>query len=238
MRSSRSRFAVRLNSGGECAVEDQISLRRCFREPIPKLLDVARYLDAAVSAHLAENHAVACELFSLANDPEVRDWTESIWGKGSIYVQLRPLPPVAHAVKVAARMPTKAQIAQLHERDGFHCRFCGLPVIRPEIRKRAANLYPSVVTWGSSNASQHSGFQALWAQYDHVVPHSCGGTNELDNLIVTCAPCNFGKMSYRLEELGLIDPRGFDPVRSTWDGLERFLVSSFNNSSKPKLPCG
>jgi len=121
-------------------------------------------------------------------------------------------------------MPNKSQIAQIHERDGFHCRYCGVPVIRPEIRKRAVTLYPEVVTWGNSNATQHAGFQAMWAQYDHVVPHSSGGTNELDNLVLTCAPCNFGKMSYRLEELGLLDPRDFEPSHSTWDGLERLLT--------------
>jgi hypothetical protein len=213
-------------------MENQVILRRCFREPIPKVLDVARYLDAAISAHIAGEYSIAAELFALADDQEARDWTESIWGKGSIYVQLRRLPSIERSAKVQARMPTKAQIFQLHERDGFHCRFCGVPVIRPEIRKIAAGLYPSVVPWGASNATQHAGFQALWAQYDHVVPHSCGGTNELDNLIVTCAPCNFGKMSYRLEELGLLDPRDFEPVRSLWDGLERLRVSASNSSFK------
>jgi len=56
-----------------------------------------------------------------------------------------------------------------------------------------------------------------------VLPHSCGGTNELDNLVVSCAACNYGKMSYRLEELGLSDPRDRPPVPSNWDGLERLI---------------
>ena len=120
-------------------------------------------------------------------------------------------------------MPTAEQTAALHQQDGFHCRFCGIPVIRAEVRKAAVKLYPEQVTWGRTNASQHAGFQTLWAQYDHVVPHSCGGTNELGTLVVTCAGCNFGRMSYRLEELGLLDPRDFNPVQSSWDGLERLL---------------
>ncbi|MEL0166487.1 MAG: HNH endonuclease [Pseudomonadaceae bacterium] len=61
----------------------------------------------------------------------------------------------------------------------------------------------------------------MWAQYDHVVPHSHGGANDLDNLVVTCAACNFGKMEYTLDELGLIDPRTIPPIQSSWDGLER-----------------
>lgn len=200
-----------------------MNMKRCFREPIPEIYDVARYLDAATYAHLEGQHDIASKLFELSNNHKVRAWLESIWGKGSPYVIINKLPPVEPQSKVEARMPTSAQIKELHARDGFHCRFCGIPVIRAEVRKKAAELYPLTVTWGRSNASQHAAFQALWAQYNHVVPHSAGGTNELENLVVTCAACNFGKMSYRLEELGLQDPREFAPVRSNWDGLERLL---------------
>jgi len=203
-----------------------MELRRCFREPIPEIFDVARYLDAAVSAHLRGEARLASTLFSVANDAKVRDWLESIWGKNnSRYVKLQKLPAMEGVSRIKARMPTVAQLIDLHHRDGYHCRFCGIPVVRAEIRKKAERVYPEAVTWGRANLSQHAGFQTLWAQYDHVVPHSCGGTNELENLVVTCAACNFGKMSYRLEELGLLDPRAFPPVQSAWDGLERFVVS-------------
>ena len=47
----------------------------------------------------------------------------------------------------------------------------------------------------------------MWAQYDHLVPHARRGTNELGNLVITCAPCNFGRMEHCLEDVGLIDPR-------------------------------
>lgn len=200
-------------------------MKRCFREPIAEIFDAARYLDAAVSAHLQGEQEIAARLFTLANSQEVRSWLESVWGKGSPYVRITKLPPVEPHSRVVARMPTAVQIAELHRRDGYHCRFCGIPVIRAEVRKIAVRLYPDVVTWGRTNSSQHAAFQALWAQYDHVIPHSCGGTNDLENLVVTCAACNFGKMSYRLEELQLLDPRDFAPVQSMWDGLERLAKS-------------
>lgn len=199
-------------------------MQYCFRVPISDIFDSARFLDAAVSAHLMGNENLARVLFQAADIPSVREWLESIWGSKSQYVSVRPLPAPADVSKVEARMPTKMQIQALHVRDGFHCRYCGIPVIRPEVRKAALRLYPDSISWGRTNASQHAGFQTLWAQYDHVVPHSCGGTNELDNLVVSCAACNYGKMSYRLEELGLSDPRDRPPVVSGWDGLERLLV--------------
>ncbi|MFI8747544.1 HNH endonuclease [Pseudomonas sp. NPDC077186] len=198
-----------------------VSLKRCFREPIPEIFDAARYLDAAVSAHLNGHSTVAAELFSLANDPKVWAWTDSIWGKNSPYVVVKKQPNKEAIEKTVSRMPTTAQKAELHKRDGFHCRFCGIPVIRAEIRKIIHKIYPTAVQWGSTNASQHAAFQCMWAQYDHVTPHSHGGTNDLDNLVITCAACNFGKMEYTLEELNLIDPRTIPPKESLWDGLER-----------------
>jgi hypothetical protein len=63
-------------------------------------------------------------------------------------------------------------------------------------------------------------------QFDHLLPDSRGGETTLENLVITCAPCNYGHHHFTLEEIGLIDPRtapahdrrGMD----SWDGLERF----------------
>ncbi len=62
----------------------------------------------------------------------------------------------------------------------------------------------------------------MWVQYDHIVAHARGGDNSIDNMVITCAPCNYAKWNYLCEEIGLIDPRTREPMRSTWDGLERF----------------
>jgi hypothetical protein len=62
----------------------------------------------------------------------------------------------------------------------------------------------------------------MWVQYDHLLAHANSGTNDLDNIVITCGPCNFGRIHYSLEEVGLIDPRTREAVRSDWDGLERF----------------
>jgi len=44
---------------------------------------------------------------------------------------------------------------------------------------------------------------------------------DVENVVVSCAPCNYGKQDYMLEELGLLDPRSRPVVRTSWDGLER-----------------
>jgi hypothetical protein len=207
--------------------------RRCFREPIPEIWDAARLLDAAATAYLLGQRAVAGELVVLANIPAVGEWGYSIWGAKSPYLQLQEVRPKSEGMgeRTLTRMPSRAQIQLLHMRDGFHCRFCGIPVIRAEVRRLFVELFPELRIWGPKNHEQHVAFQTLWAQYDHVVPHSAGGNNEPENLILTCGPCNFGRMAYTLEEVNLLDPRERSPSWSHWDGLERLLAARGREST-------
>ena len=87
----------------------------------------ARYLDAAVSAHLTGNKGEAQRLIRLADIPVIREWTESLWGRS--HVIARPAAVLTHVLpkeqRVPARKPSTEQIHGLHQRDGYHCRFCG-----------------------------------------------------------------------------------------------------------------
>lgn len=206
-------------------VQEPVAARHCLRVPIPEIADAASYLDAAVSAHLVGQSDLAEELIRLADMPAIREWTDSIWGTNSPHVQYRAvsdtLPSLPKEQRVKVRMPTAAEKLRLHMRDGYHCRFCGIPVIRKEVRERIRKIYSQAQLWGKQNVEQHAAFQAMWVQYDHLLPHARGGNNDLENIVITCAPCNYGRMSYTLNEVGLIDPRTREPIRSTWDGLER-----------------
>jgi 5-methylcytosine-specific restriction endonuclease McrA len=200
--------------------------RRCLREPIPEIADAARLLDAAVTAHLMGRCDVAEQLIRVADMSVLRDYTESLWGAKSPYVQYRAVADApAHSVNARdskGRMPTQADTVALFQRDGYHCIFCGIPVIRGEVRQRIRKVYPDALRWGAKNAEQHPAFQLMWAVPDHVLPHSRGGTSDLQNTVIVCQPCNCARMHYTLEELGLADPRLREPTRSSWDGLERF----------------
>ena len=206
---------------------DQPSRRTCLRDPIPEIEQAKLLLSGAVSAHLAGRREEAKVLILRADMPSIREWTNSLWAKASPYVKYRPVegsPPfVSKENRVGDRKPTPDVRRRLIERDGYHCQFCGVPVIREEIRNRIRRSYPELKLWsGESNELQHAAFQAMWLQYDHVVPHSRGGKSDENNVVIACAPCNFGRMQYTLQEVGLVDPRGREPVRSAWDGLERF----------------
>lgn len=203
------------------------SVRRCLRDPIPEFVEAARWLEEAVSAHIGGKFDLAEELIKRSDMLLIREWTESLWGASSPYVVVRDVPGappfIPKADRAEARMPTHEEKRALRDRDGYHCRFCGIPVIRDKVRRKLQKLYPAALQWGSRNADQHAAFQAMWLQYDHVVPHARGGGNGLGNIVITCAPCNYARMDFLVEEVGLEDPRMRDPVQSTWDGLERIL---------------
>lgn len=203
------------------------SLRKCFREPIPEFDAAITLLDQAATAHFSGKHPLAAKLISAADMPILREWTESLWGRHSPYLHYREClnatPALPRKDRLRLRMPNATEKRALIARDGLHCRFCGLPVIRPEVRNELKRHYPKELRWGGTNATQHAGFQAMWLQYDHIVPHARGGTNDPLNMVITCAPCNYGRMDYLLEEVGLTDPFLWDPVKSAWDGLERVM---------------
>ncbi len=203
-----------------------MTLRTCLRDPVPEIFTASRQLDAAVTAHLAGQKQLADDLIRAANIPEIRLWTESLWGSDSPYVIAKTPSKTPTCIpkeqRVRARMPNADERRILHQRDGFHCRFCGIPVIRKETRQRIKAVYPDALPWGKRNIDQHAAFQAMWLQYDHLLPHARGGTNALENIVITCAPCNYARMNRTLEEVGLMDPRDRHPIRSSWDGLGRF----------------
>lgn len=206
--------------------------RKCLRSPIPEIALASRLLEEAVTAHQLGHSARADELIRLADMPEVREWGYSLWGKKSPHIQFRQIlgsPPILDpAQRTGSRMPSRALKHLLLQRDGYHCRFCGIPLIRMEVRALLHTLYPAALPWPKVSAGQHAAFLTMWVQYDHILPHARGGTTDLENLVIACAPCNFGRVQHTLDEVGLEDPRVRELFRSNWDGLERLL------QSKPK----
>ncbi len=204
------------------------SLRRnCLREPIADIFNAATVLRRAVDAHHEGDHRRAADLFRAADMAAIRAWTESVWGKADPEIHM--IQSVdggpAHLAKSnrhPGRMPSAEVRAASIRRYGFRCAFCGIPVIQPEVRQRVHRAYPEAVPWGSTNASQHAAFQAMWLQYDHILPHARGGDSSLANIAITCAPCNFGRNNYTLAEVCLADPRDRPVPTTDWNGLEDF----------------
>lgn len=201
-------------------------MKRSIKEPIPQILQSWDFLSQAVDAHLAQNKLLAEELFKKADMREVWEWLNPGWTRPNMNVVI-PHPhgdtqEVPKNLRDSDRNITSAIRSAVLQRDGYRCRYCGIPVVHADIRKLAHRLYPDAVPWEPYDVTkQHSGFACLWLQFDHVVPHSHGGRSSLDNVVISCALCNFGKDKYTLLQLNLADPRLTPPVPSKWDGFNR-----------------
>lgn len=210
-------------------------LRDCFRDPIPEIFEAAILLKHAVSAHQAGNAQAAAALLRAADMPIIGEWLDSLWlgDSKSPYRAIRVvdnLPPVlAKPERHQPRDAPSAMKKALVERDGHHCRLCGIPLVRAAVRKALTKAYSEAARWtGIRETEQHRGLQVMWLQYDHVVVHSRGGATTMDNLVVTCAACNYGRDRWMMAEVGLRDPRQFPRSpwwtgQASWDGLESML---------------
>ena len=208
--------------------DDFLAPRRCLAEPIPEVFEAARLLNAAVDTHLTGARNAAAALIRQADIDAITPWRHSIMGDVDLEItrfrEVEGAPPsLPKADRVQPRMPAVAEKRVIAERDGWRCRFCGMPVIEERVRRAMRKAYPEALRWGKRNAERHAAFLCLWLQYDHVLPHSRGGDSSPENMVVACAPCNFGRGEWMFEEVGLIDPRTVPIQHSSWDGLERFL---------------
>lgn len=201
-------------------------MKRSIKEPIPHIFQTWDFLNQAVDAHLTGDRLLAEMFFKKAEMHAVWEWLNPGWTRPDLNVVV-PAPhgdtqEVSKNLRDPDRNIAPAIRSAVLQRDGYRCRYCGIPVVHADIRKLAHRLYPDAVPWEPYDVTkQHSGFACLWLQFDHVVPHSHGGRSSPDNVVISCALCNFGKDKFTLRQLNLADPCLTPPVPSAWDGLER-----------------
>jgi 5-methylcytosine-specific restriction endonuclease McrA len=214
-------------------------MRYSIKDQIPEIFAACEALSAAADAHLSGNGILAEETLMRANCPIVWSWLNPAWVDVDRNVVHQRPEGDTKSVPKSDRDPDRNIRAAVKNavlsRDGFRCRYCGIPVVSADIRKFFAKLYPSAVPWDARDPSkQHAGLQTLWLQFDHVEPHSHGGRSDPENVVVSCALCNFGKHGFTLRQLSLSDPRLRDPIPTAWDGLER-LRPALNAAPKAAL---
>lgn len=201
-------------------------MRYCIKQPTKEVYAAISALVAAADAHIAGDHRLASSRLSEANCPKAWTWLNESWTQviRNVVVQ-KPVGDTQIIPKDQRDPDRNIAFGVKHAvlaRDGYKCRYCGLPVVHADIRKIAQRLYPDDVPWNPRVAAQqHSGFQITWLQFDHVEPHSHGGRSSVENVVITCALCNFGKDRFTLRQLDIEDPRKREPIKSDFDGLER-----------------
>jgi 5-methylcytosine-specific restriction endonuclease McrA len=217
--------------------EEFLAPRRCFLAPIPEVGQAADLLDEAADAILCGDMDRARCCVRAADIPAVHAFASRIMGKVDLAIhRLRPVARPTDVDRVQARMPGGALKADVFARDGWKCRFCGVRVVTPEARRAMIAALPQSICWTGPDLRRHAAFYALSATLDHVVPHALGGTNDAENLVTTCWPCNFGRMDRLISEVGLIDPRTHPPILDRWDGLRRLVKQTASAPTAASTP--
>lgn len=183
--------------------------------------DIDRVVEAVQMAHI--NPQKAKSLIGLVNAEEMRRWfiDVALWS-GFWRAERRKLIQVSKTKK-SIRLPIRQkQLEELFNRDGWHCRYCGNPVggNRKHFKKFAKQIDMPELIHGRSDETRHGIYLMMMASYDHVESHSRGGSDDFNNLVTACWPCQFGKYKFELSALGLEDPRlRKSEIDGNWEGL-------------------
>lgn len=119
------------------------------------------------------------------------------------------------------RNPTAAARREVIARDRWRCRVCGVRVADKGAIKRLVEAFPWETRWRPPERQKHQTLRLIWGVLDHVMPWARGGSSLAENLILACNPCNYGRMNFTFEEVGIAHPFSRPAVVDEWDGLTR-----------------
>lgn len=197
--------------------------RNCFLEPPTELQSALDALLEAALTHAEQRFDDAATALIRADCETTRKWANTVNGPYNAEVHgpgpLVPKYTVPKSERDPLRMPTSMMKAELISRDGWHCRLCEVKLLDRDTVDRVISVYPDQTRWHLPEKEKHSLLRSLQVQYDHIIPHSRGGRTDPSNLILTCAPCNYGRSWWSFEDCRLIDPRSRLPKRSDWNGM-------------------
>jgi 5-methylcytosine-specific restriction endonuclease McrA len=203
-------------------------------DPNRSLIDRSHLVDGAALAFAAAaraiesgNRRMAIALIVAIDDAPLRahfyaaadEWRRRHAAAGTAYPQ-----GIEKSERDPGRMPTGLRQMAVYERDRWHCRWCGSPVISLRaVRRMNAEVGPAF-PHGGTNDNHHGLTLAAGVSLDHVKPHSLGGSNDEENLIAACWPCQFARGNDSIERLGISNPldRPPDPSMTGWDGCDWF----------------
>ena len=187
----------------------------------------------AVDELISGHKGICLEIIGTLRGREICEWyIEHGQNSGRFRARslARPKPKaVPESERDALRSPTKFQ-EEVFERDGYRCRYCGAKLIAHQaLRAIIRRLGHQSFEKGPTNLTTHGIIHATWPVADHVTPWNLGGRTAPSNLVSSCAPCNYGKANYTIEQLGLDSPWDFAPVVDQWDGLKS-RISAISNA--------
>ena len=212
--------AVRLNQN----LTDDVSAwpKHCLIETPPEIReDIVRVVEAVEVART--NPQRAKSMVRGVNADAMKRWfIDVMLCSGFWRAERRNFTQVTRTKKLIRIPIPQKQLEALFDRDGWHCRYCGIPIggNRKHFKKFAKQIDMPELIQGRNDETRHGVYLMMMASHDHVDPHGRGGTDDLSNLVTACWPCQFGKYKFELFEIGLDDPRLRDSEDAgNWKGF-------------------
>ena len=121
------------------------------------------------------------------------------------------------------------QKKHIYERDHYQCRYCGRRLVLSDVLALLGRIDPVRFLWHRNwkTGSIHPTFPVTIPTVDHKVPVVLGGTDDDDNLVTACWPCN-----QRKGDLPLTSPL-VEPVDANWCGLTDRYRALWNKAGAP-----
>lgn len=140
-------------------------------------------------------------------------------------LNVKPTLTIDKSLRDPIRSPQKLQNA-VFQRDGYRCRYCGNKLLSQDfIRLFIKKLDAPLFQRGQTNLTTHGIIHIAWPVADHVIPWNKGGRTNFENLVSSCATCNYGKDGYTIEQLGIQNPFNRHPILDKWQGLTDKIAS-------------
>jgi 5-methylcytosine-specific restriction endonuclease McrA len=186
--------------------------------PLPKPAEAhlaMENFEASYKALLSGEIDEAKKLLTLIPSIEMQTWfdvhaqnisTPRFKGLGS-------LAPTIYSTELDLKKTFSHLSRQIYRRDYFHCRYCGSKVAPRSFFTRFSKMIgDEYFHLGRSNKDIPGIYLLSVATLDHVTPHRLGGRTDEENLVTSCWPCNYGKMEFTVDQLGMDDPRLTPPI--------------------------
>jgi len=199
----------------------------CLLRPAAWFEDDISTFSAAFEDFINGNRAVCLEALATIRDYEITEWFiehGQMSGRHRNLVLDIPKPKlVSKEMRDHIRSPLKYQ-NEVFERDSYRCRYCGVRLIDQKAMKLfIKKLSSDKFQRGSTNLTTHGIIHATWPVADHVIPWNIGGRTNPENLVSSCASCNYGKDGYTCEQLGISDPFVRFAKPDGWSGLSNYI---------------
>ena len=103
---------------------------------------------------------------------------------------------------MSERKSLRHLLPKIVERDGgeWKCHYCGCPLVPSRIPMGHPTYYHKAGYYEDGDVCYSLNKGYAYPEVDHVQPRSRGGSDNLENLVVSCSSCNAHKHAKPLEK--------------------------------------